>query len=294
MSEENKTGELAKLTGTISNYKCTRMTASFVFTDADRTKMGVVAIAAGLAGLSGPAIATAENATSTEEQADYVEFDLDGQPVKGWVWRSPFKEGDQVEVAAEWVDDHYETGGIARPSDRTIALYPHCSRGKTRHIKNAGKWWFLGATGALLYGLCGITVLFNFGQFVGDVGAIAGALMFWILLPLIWFFFGVKVASFVVALTLVIGGMTVTDWSEFLVNENGVAYGPIGVGVWYAFFGLMAFSLTRKWIPFVRLSEKVFRTLGLPDPGNVDLVQSSKAQRKPEDPGEFGTFYFRY
>lgn len=34
--------------------------------------MGVVAIAAAVAGLSGPAIAAAANAASTEEDADYV------------------------------------------------------------------------------------------------------------------------------------------------------------------------------------------------------------------------------
>jgi len=56
----------------------------------------------------------------------------------------------------------------------------------------------------------------------------------------------------------------------------------------------MTFSLARKWMPFVRLTEKVCRTLGFPDPGNVDLVESSKTQRKPDGPGEFGTFYFRY
>ncbi len=61
-----------------------------------------------------------------------------------------------------------------------------------------------------------------------------------------------------------------------------------------AFFGLMTISLARKWMPFVRLTEKLCRTLDLPNPGNVDLVASSKRQRKEDDPGEFGTFYFRY
>jgi len=56
----------------------------------------------------------------------------------------------------------------------------------------------------------------------------------------------------------------------------------------------MTIILARKWMPFVRLTEKVCRTLGIPDPGNVDLVKSSKAQRKPDGPGEFGTFYIRY
>ena len=55
----------------------------------------------------------------------------------------------------------------------------------------------------------------------------------------------------------------------------------------------MTISLARKWMPFVRLTEKVCRTLGIPHAGNVDLVKSSKARRKPDDPGEYGTFYFR-
>ncbi|MDR2213858.1 MAG: hypothetical protein LBE21_09575 [Pseudomonadales bacterium] len=242
MNEVQKAGELVKLSGMISNYRCTRAIANFVFTDSDRTKMGVVAIAAGLAGLSGPAVATAANATSTEEEADYVEFDLDGKPVKGWVWRSPFKEGDQIEVAAEWVNDHYEAGGIMRPSDHTIALYPHCSRGRARHIKNVVKWWFIGV--AILLGMVLLIVLSTVG------------------------------------------------FSRFFPTlMTGFHYVALGL---YAFFGLMSISLARKWMPFVRLAEKVFRTLGLPDPGNIDLVKSSKVQRKPEDPGEFGTFYFRY
>lgn len=62
----------------------------------------------------------------------------------------------------------------------------------------------------------------------------------------------------------------------------------------FTFFALMTFSLSRKWMPFVRVAEKVFRTLELPNPGNIDLVKSSKAQRTEQDPGEFGTFYFRY
>ncbi|NMV41927.1 putative type VI secretion system effector [Ralstonia insidiosa] len=242
MSVEQQPAGLVKLTGTIENYKVTRAEASFMFTDADRTKLGVVAIAAGIAGLSGPAISTAAYSASAEEDADYVEFDLDGKPIKGWVWRSPFKEGDAVEVAAEWRDDHYETAGIARPADRVIALYPHCSRGKARHIKNAAKWWALGV---------------------------------------MWFSLAMAVLVLVVFPRRLLGAV----FSEpLLVTSAGL----------YAVFGLMTISLASKWMPFVRLTEKICRTLGISNAGNVDLVESSKAQRKPDDPGEYGTFYFRY
>ena len=233
---------LVKLTGTITHYRCTRAEASFVFTDSDRTALGVVAIAAGIVGLSGQAIATAANSTATEEEADYVEFELDGKPVKGWVWRSPFKESDRVEAVAEWRDDHYEAAGIARPDDRTIALYPHCSRSMSRHIGNAIKWWFIGVTLLGIFSLLVAIPTFGLEDF--------------------W--------------------RTVTDIVVWVV----IAF--------YVFFGLMTISLARKWMPFVRLAQKVFATLGWPNPGNIDLVKTSKAQRKPGDPGEYGTFYFRY
>jgi len=142
---------LVKLSGRIVDFKCTRARASFVFNEADRTKMGAVAIAAGLAGMGGQAMSTAANAGDLEEEGDYLEFTLDGKALSGWVWRSPFKEGDEVEIAAETDGDRHEIFGVARPSDRTIALYPHCSRGRTRHFINAAKWWLILSGSGVLF-----------------------------------------------------------------------------------------------------------------------------------------------
>ena len=232
---------LIKLSGTIRNLKVTRETASFVFTESDQTKMGVIAIAAALADMGGQAMSTASNASAMEEEADYLEFDLDGKPVKGWVWRNPFREGDVVDVAAENAGDHWEAYGVARSLDKIIALYPHCSRGKQRHIKNATKWGGVSGTAFLL----------------GSGALILSAA-------------GIKNLSHV--------------FLPYLYSSVGVM----------AFFALMTWSLTRKWMPFVLLAEKVFRALELPDPSSIDLIKSSKAQRTEHDPGEFGTFYFRY
>ena len=124
MSQEVLPQGLIKLSGIITNYRCTRKEANFMLTEGDQTRTGVIAIAAALAGLSGAAVSTASSA-NMEEDGDYVEFDLDGQPVKGWAWRSPFKNGDSVEVAAEWQGDHCETGEISR-----------CARNKV----NASVW----------------------------------------------------------------------------------------------------------------------------------------------------------
>src|SRR5574343_1313202 len=143
------TGELVKLTGRITQLRARQDAASFVFTRNEQAGMGVIALAAALVDVGGPAMATAANASALEETAAYLEFELDGKTVKGWVWRNPFQEGDAVEVAAEDRGTHWELYAIARPKDRTIALYPHCSRGRTSHLKNAVYWWLVGTIGMM-------------------------------------------------------------------------------------------------------------------------------------------------
>jgi hypothetical protein len=232
---------LVKLSGTLRNLKVTRASASFVFTDTDQTKLGVVAVAAAIAGLGGQAMVMTSSASAMEEEADYLEFDLDGLPVKGWVWRNPFQEGDEISVAAEpKPNGHWEAYGVQRTGDKTVALYPHCSRGQAKHFKNAAWWWLVGWGGANVV--------------------------------ILTFIYGVAI------------GFSEPFEVDFLLIFAGLML----------FYAAMTFSLSRKWLPFVRLAEKVFRALDIPDPSNVDLVKSSKKLRTEHDPGEFGTFYFRY
>ena len=146
---------LKLLFGTISDYKCIRKNANFVFSRDDKAAIGVVAVAASVAGASGLAASTASS-TNAEEEADYLEFTLDGHPVKGWVWRSPFNNGDEVQVVAQPFDSHHEAFAIARPTDRIVALYPHCSRGRIRHWLIVARWWVLASTFSILLATLGL------------------------------------------------------------------------------------------------------------------------------------------
>ena len=62
----------------------------------------------------------------------------------------------------------------------------------------------------------------------------------------------------------------------------------------YPVFLVMTFFLARRWMSFVRLSEKIFKEFGWEEPTKIDLKKSSKDQRKDDDPSQFGVFYFRY
>ncbi|UXY16957.1 hypothetical protein N8I74_08095 [Chitiniphilus purpureus] len=233
------------LRGKITNLRKTRESASFFFTDSDQTAMGVVAVAAAAVGLGSQAIAVASATTSIEEEADYLEFELDGQDIRGWVWRCPFSEGDEVEAVVEREGGHYVAYAITRPADRTMALYPHCSRGKLAHVKNAVKWWFLGVSIVLFVGF------------------------------------------------LIISLAAIGDGIEFVIDiwKNSLPW--VGLAL-YGFFGVMTISLTKKWMPFVRLSEKCFTALGWKNTSNIDLVKTTKKARTESDPGELGVMYFRY
>jgi hypothetical protein len=240
------------LKGRISDYDVTRKKADFFFSPKEQQATGLIAVAATLMGQGAPAMGMVVSASNKDEAADRVEFTLDRQPfgehVKGWLWRSPFAEGDEVEVVAARRGGYYEALAVARPADRMIALYPHLSRGRKAHVWNAAKWWFLGTT---------------------------------------------MLVSFVLLLGILIGS---SQGHRKLIfsSEFAVAVVVPVVLFSYAFFLLPAIHTTWRWMHFVRVAEDVFKTLGWKDVENVDLVKSSKAQRKGNEPPEYRYFYFRY
>lgn len=152
MKKEATDGKTQLLRGRIQNLRKKRCRRDFVFTASDRTNMGATAIAASVAGLGGVAAGLGAMAMDTTEEADLLEFELDGEPVKAWIWVSVFNEGDEVEVVAEPGDDRWLGYGIRRISDCIVALHPHCSRGRYAHYR-ASFSWFLKIVGCLLLAL---------------------------------------------------------------------------------------------------------------------------------------------
>ncbi|MDI3439018.1 putative type VI secretion system effector [Erwinia sp. V90_4] len=66
---------------------------------------------------------------SDKNTAEYVQGSINGRPFRGWVGMTQLQTGDEVEMVAEWRDDHYEVYAIALPQERIISVCPRCDRG---------------------------------------------------------------------------------------------------------------------------------------------------------------------
>ncbi len=59
-------------------------------------------------------------------------------------------------------------------------------------------------------------------------------------------------------------------------------------------FGFVILMLMRQWAPFVRTAQRIFNVLGWENASSIDLVKTTRRQRKPGDPPELGVYYFKY
>lgn len=155
--------ELQLLRGTVHHLTIERGTA--------------IGMATGLsgAGLAGAATGTLLAKSSAEDAVEFFTCTVGEKRVAGRFTKASFKNGDAIEVAAEpQTDGTYAALAIRRPSDQTIWMFPHCSRGRKAHWSYAIRtmaWIFL----ALLL----ISALF-FGSFelFGREKSLPGSLWF--------------------------------------------------------------------------------------------------------------------
>ncbi|WP_370682139.1 putative type VI secretion system effector [Comamonas sp. GB3 AK4-5] len=132
------------LKGRIENYRVSTQRVNFFEAVVERKKMAAASAAAALAGMGGIAVGTALlGSDDMKEDCDLVEFELNGKKLEGYLWLSPFQEGDHVEVAAEpLADGRYFLYGMCRPLDKIVALAPHCTRGEIAHYRISVRIFF--------------------------------------------------------------------------------------------------------------------------------------------------------
>ncbi|WP_137938758.1 putative type VI secretion system effector [Chitinivorax sp. B] len=273
MNTTSTTG-LQKFTGRLEKLSCERTDESFVMTPGEQSAMSGVAVAAAMVEAVGQAASTALAASDPSEPADWVEFELDGRAFKGWLWRCPFRTGDEVEVIASNEGAFHRVYAVARPKDRLISLYPHCSRGRVAHWLNTLKMYLLAILAAPIFTVC-----------VESLGAatrgLGGTPLFVVVLGIIGllapfsFIFGKKGPLFVVflcCLPLILQYQPSIDAA--FGDPTSLMYITAIVG---ALFILPALHLSWKWMEFVRLAEEIFRAFGWDNPTRIDLVARAKA-----------------
>ncbi|PKH24688.1 hypothetical protein CIG19_06615 [Enterobacterales bacterium CwR94] len=75
--------------------------------------------------------------------AEYVQGIINGKPFRGWVGLTRLKAGDEVELIADWQEDHYEVYAIALPRERIISVCPRCAWGRRAKLWLRVKYMFI-------------------------------------------------------------------------------------------------------------------------------------------------------
>ncbi|WP_027818429.1 putative type VI secretion system effector [Paraburkholderia bannensis] len=170
MKKDNSTKTAVLLKGVISNLQRSKRSHDFVLTEVQHRQVGATAIAASALGAGAAAIGLIGMAGNSDEEADWVEFELDGKQIKGWLWMMPMRNGDQVEVVADQVGtDRYVAYAVKRESDDLLAVYPHATAGRKVHYRKSLKIWLWSTMS--LYAVVMIVLLIQqgFDFFTADI-----------------------------------------------------------------------------------------------------------------------------
>lgn len=142
MKNQEPNNSTVLLRGAISGLNRSRRSHDFVLTEVQHQQIGITAIAASAMGMGATGIGLIGMAGNSDEEADWVEFELDGKQVKGWLWMMPMRNGDNVEVVAEPTGNNcYVAYAVKRDGDDLLAVYPHATAGRKAHYRKSVKAW---------------------------------------------------------------------------------------------------------------------------------------------------------
>lgn len=134
------TPNLIRLNGKLSDLYIEEGEADFVSSSNTQAVASSAAMGLALAGMAGTATNTLFAASGRADKVQYFTATLDGKRIAGRFSNIWFQNGDELEVAAQpQSDGTYAAYAIRRPSDKTLWMFPHCSRGSKAHWKFARK-----------------------------------------------------------------------------------------------------------------------------------------------------------
>ncbi|MCQ4093507.1 hypothetical protein NOM73_02390 [Erwinia persicina] len=136
-------GPLEKISGRLESFSSERFREYFdvdsyrtnplpEVSDGQRGAGAAVAIAAGSPGVGAVMMMEGDHT----DTAEYVQGSINGRPFRGWVGQTRLQAGDEVEMAVEWQEDHYQVYAITLPEERIISICPKCDMGRLAHA-----WW---------------------------------------------------------------------------------------------------------------------------------------------------------
>jgi hypothetical protein len=142
MKKQESTNSIVLLRGMISKLERARRNHDFILTEVQHHHIGVTAIAASAMGMGAAGMGLINMAGNSDEEAEWVEFELDGKQIQGWLWMMPMGNGDNIEVVAEHIGhDRYVAYAVKRDRDGLLAVYPHATAGRKVHYRKSVKIW---------------------------------------------------------------------------------------------------------------------------------------------------------
>jgi hypothetical protein len=134
------TARFSLLRGQIADLVTSSGEEEFVQTTADKALGSGLAATLALSGLAGAATGAMLATSGSADSVQFFTCTVNGKRIAGRFSKVWFENGDHVEVIGEpHHDESIAAYAIRRPSDRTLWMFPHSSRGRKTHWAYAWK-----------------------------------------------------------------------------------------------------------------------------------------------------------
>lgn len=142
--------QLRRLAGVVANLVITSTSEELVFSEQDRSRLGLAAVGAAAVGEAVSSTILSSGSSGAEMRMEYFSCLVNGTRIVGKFHKVGFSDGEVVEFVLQ---EDVETGTLvcraARSEARRILwMMPYCSRGHVAQKRSSVKWSFIFALGA--------------------------------------------------------------------------------------------------------------------------------------------------